>query len=73
MNRAFPIQQIENYHRILHIQHIQFNIDSKSQLLIFLIFGTILIFGTNFNKNYTSDQNHKKMKITIEFFIFELV
>ena len=34
---------------------------------------TILIFGTNFQKRDTSGRKHKKMNITIELFIFELV
>ena len=40
-------------------------VDSKFQLQ-----ETILIFGTSFQK---TGQNHKKMNITIELFIFELV
>ena len=61
----FRTKKNENYHRILHIQ---INLDSKFQLQ-----QTILIFGTNFQKKYTSGRKHKKMNITIEFFIFELV
>ena len=61
----FLTKKNENYHRILHIQ---INLDSKFQLQ-----QTILIFGTNFQKKYTSGRKHKKMNITIEFFIFELV
>ena len=63
--RVFSNQKNENYHRILDVQ---INLDSKFQLQ-----QTILIFGTNFQKKYTSGQKHKKMIITIEFFIFELV
>ena len=48
------------------ILHIQTNLDSKFQLQ-----QTILIFGVNFQKKYTSGQKQKKMNITIEFFIFE--
>ena len=43
-------------------------VDSKFQLQ-----QTILIFGKNFQKKYTSGRKHKKMIITIECFIFELV
>ena len=63
--RVFSNQKNENYHRILDVQ---INLDSKFQLQ-----QTILIFGTNFQKKYTSGRKHKKMNITIEFFIFELV
>ena len=48
----FRTKKNENYHRILHIQ---INLDSKFQLQ-----QTILIFGTNFQKKYTSGQKHKK-------------
>ena len=34
---------------------------------------TILIFGKFFQKKFTSGRHHRKMNITIEFFIFELV
>ena len=44
----------KNRHRILHIQ---INLDSKFQLQ-----QTILIFGTNFQKKYTSSQKQKKYK-----------
>ena len=40
-----------NYHQILHIQ---INLDSKFQLQ-----QTILIFGTNFQKKYTSSRKQK--------------
>ena len=43
-------------------------VDSKFQLQ-----EAILSFGTSLQKTYTSGQNHKKMNITIELFIFELV
>ena len=59
-------QNKKNYHRILYIQ---VNLDSKYQLQ-----HSILIFGANFQKKkYTSGQKQKKMNITIESFIFELV
>ena len=45
---------VVNYHRILQIQ---INLDSKFELQ-----QTILIFGTNFKKKYTSSRKHKKMK-----------
>ena len=61
----FRTKKNENYHRILHIQ---INLDSKFQLQ-----QTILIFGTNFQKKYTSTQKQEKMNMAIEFFIFELV
>ena len=43
-------------------------VDSEFQLQ-----QTTLIFGTNFQKRDTSGRKHKKMNITIELFIFELV
>ena len=43
-------------------------VDSKFQLQ-----QTVLIFGTHFQKKYTSGRKCKKMNIAIEFFIFELV
>ena len=47
----FRSKKNENYHRILHIQ---INLDSKFQLQ-----QTILIFGTNFQKKYTSSRKQK--------------
>ena len=47
----FRTKKNENYHRILHIQ---INLDSKFQLQ-----QTILIFGTNFQKKYTSSRKQK--------------
>ena len=61
----FRTKKNENYHQILHIQ---INVDSKFHLQ-----QIVLIFGTNFRKKYTSGQKHKKMNITIEFFIFKFV
>ena len=58
-------QKNEDYYRILHIQ---IKLDPKFQLQ-----QTILIFGTNFQKKYTSTQKQEKMNMAIEFFIFELV
>ena len=56
----------ENYHPILHIQ---IKLDSKIQSQ-----QTILIFGTNFQtKVYFRSKNKKIKKISIEFFMFELV
>ena len=55
---------MKNYHRI---PHIQINLDSKFQLQ-----QTILIFGTNFQKNIYLWSKTEKMNITTEFFIFEL-
>ena len=43
----------ENYHQIVHIQ---INLDSKFQLQ-----QRTLIFGTNFQKKYTSGRKHKKL------------
>ena len=43
-------------------------VDSKFQLQ-----QKILIFGTNFQKRDTSGRKNKKMNLTIELFIFELV
>ena len=62
--RVFPNKTKKNYHQILYIQ---INLDSKYQLQ-----HSILMFGANFQKKYTSGQKQKKMNITIEFFIFEL-
>ena len=61
----FRTKKNENYHRILHTQ---INLDSKFQLQ-----QIILSFGTNFQEKYTAGQKHKKMIITIEFFIFKLI
>ena len=62
----FRTKTNENYHRTLHIQ---INLDSKFQLQ-----QTILFFGTNFQKKvYFRSKTEKKMNITIEFFVFELV
>ena len=43
------------------------NVDSKFQL------QQLWLFGKSLQKKYTSSRKHKKMIITIEFFIFELV
>ena len=48
----FRTKNNENYNQILYIQ---INLDSKFQLQ-----QTILIFGTNFQKKYTSSQKDKK-------------
>ena len=57
----------KNHHRILHIP---FSLGSKFQLQ-----QTILIFGENFFKKeyFCSGRKQKKMNITTEFFIFELI
>ena len=54
---------MKNCHRRLHIQ---INLDPKFQLQ-----QANLIFGTK--KKYTSAQKHKKINVTIEFFLFEVV
>ena len=55
----------ENHHRILHIRII---VNSKSQLQ-----QTILIFETIFSNKDTSKRKQKKLTVTTEFFILELV
>ena len=55
--RDFRTKNNESYHRIIYIQ---INLYSKFQLQ-----QTISIFGTNFQKKYTSGQKWKKMKFTI--------
>ena len=63
--RIFPNWKNENCHRILHIQ---INLGSKIQL------EQIFWFSEKISKKgYTSGRKHKKIIITIEFFIFFIV